>query len=150
LDIGTWLRGLALEQYEPIFRGNAIDLETLPDLTETDLEKLGVLLGHRKRILRAIDDLCVATAPARASEPAIERVDAERRQLTVMFCDLVGSTPLSTRFDPEDLREIVGAYHRCVTDTDRRFGTGRPLVDRRDAVAFRRRALPAALPGLVF
>jgi class 3 adenylate cyclase len=76
--------------------------------------------------------------------------EAERRQLTVMLCDLVGSTPLSTRFDPEDLREIVGAYHRCVTDTDRRFGTGRPLVDRRDAVAFRRRALPAALPGLVF
>ena len=56
MDIGTWLRGLGLEQYEPVFRDNAIDLETLPDLTETDLEKLGVLLGHRKRILRAIDD----------------------------------------------------------------------------------------------
>jgi class 3 adenylate cyclase/predicted ATPase len=123
LDIGTWLRGLALEQYEPVFRDNAIDLETLPDLTETDLEKLGVLLGHRKRILRAIDDLRAATVPARASESAIERaVAAERRQLTVMFCDLVGSTPLSTRFDPEDLREIVGAYHRCVTDTVGRFG----------------------------
>ena len=138
MDIGTWLRGLALEQYEPVFRDNAIDLETLPDLTETDLEKLGVLLGHRKRILRAIDDLGAA-APAGASPfpnpplpglvPGITgegRVgagaEAERRQLTVMFCDLVGSTPLSTRFDPEDLREIVGAYHRCVTDTVGRFG----------------------------
>jgi class 3 adenylate cyclase len=123
LYIGTWLHGLGLEQYEPVFRDNAIDLETLPDLTETDLEKLGVLLGHRKRMLRAIDDLPAATAPAGASEPAIERpAEAERRQLTVMFCDLVGSTPLSTRFDPEDLREIVGAYHRCVTDTVARFG----------------------------
>jgi class 3 adenylate cyclase/predicted ATPase len=122
LDIGTWLHGLGLEEYEPVFRDNAIDLETLPDLTETDLEKLGVLLGHRKRILRAIDDPRAATAPARALEPAIERaVEAERRQLTVMFCDLVGSTPLSTRFDPEDLRDIVGAYHRCVADTVARF-----------------------------
>ena len=84
--IGTWLHGLGLEQYEPVFRDNAIDLETLPDLTETDLEKLGVLLGHRKRMLRAIDDLPAATAPAGASEPAIERpAEAERRQLTVMF-----------------------------------------------------------------
>src|SRR5262249_30624582 len=94
-------------------------LETLPDLTETDLEKLGVLLGHRKRMLRAIDGPRVATAPAGASEPEAE---AERRQLTVTFCDLVGSTPLSTRFDPEDLRELVGAYHPCVADTVGRFG----------------------------
>jgi class 3 adenylate cyclase len=137
LDIGTWLHGLALEQYEPVFRDNAIDLETLPDLTETDLEKLGVLLGHRKRIVRAIDDLRAATAPPAALAPAggsplphphagHGRVgagaEAERRQLTVMFCDLVGSTPLSTRFDPEDLREIVGVYHRCVADTVGRFG----------------------------
>jgi len=122
LDIGTWLHGLGLEQYAPVFRDNAIDLETLPDLTETDLEKLGVLLGHRKRMLRAIGDLPAVTALARASEPAIERAaEAERRQLTVMFCDLVGSTLLSTRFDPEDLREIVGAYHRCVTETVARF-----------------------------
>ncbi len=64
LDIGTWLHGLGLEQYEPVFRDNAIDLETLPDLSETDLEKLGVLLGHRKRILRATDDLRAATALA--------------------------------------------------------------------------------------
>ena len=121
--IGTWLHGLGLEQYDPVFRDNAIDLETLPDLTEPDLEKLGVLLGHRKRMLRAIGDLSAVTALARASEPAIERAaEAERRQLTVMFCDLVGSTPLSTRFDPEDLREIVGAYHRCITDTVGRFG----------------------------
>ena len=104
MDIGTWLHGLGLDQYAPVFRDNAIDLETLPDLTETDLEKLGVLLGHRKRMLRAIDDLPAATAPARASEPAIERAaEAERRQLTVMFCDLVGSTALSARLDPHSL-----------------------------------------------
>jgi class 3 adenylate cyclase/predicted ATPase len=109
LDIGTWLRTLGLQQYEPAFRDNAIDAETLPDLTEVDLEKIGVLLGHRKRILRAIQDLRAAPPPAAAAERA------ERRQLTVMFCDLVGSTALSSRLDPEDYREVIGAYHRAVT-----------------------------------
>ena len=114
MDIGRWLRGLGLQQYEPSFHENAIDAETLPDLTEADLEKLGVLLGHRKRILRAIEDLHAAPPAAAASGRR-----AERRQLTVMFCDLVGSTELSSRLDPEDLREVIAAYHRSVTDVVR-------------------------------
>jgi len=114
LDIGRWLRGLGLQQYEPSFHENAIDAETLPDLTEADLEKLGVLLGHRKRILRAIEELHAAPPAAAASGRR-----AERRQLTVMFCDLVGSTELSSRLDPEDLREVIAAYHRSVTDVVR-------------------------------
>jgi predicted ATPase/class 3 adenylate cyclase len=125
LEIADWLRGLSLERYAEIFRDNAIEVEVLPELSEADLEKLGVLLGHRKIMLRAI-----AALRRGAAEPATETIstgvpisgDAERRQLSVMFCDLVGSTPLSTRFDPEDLREIVGAYHRCVADTVGRFG----------------------------
>jgi class 3 adenylate cyclase len=114
VDIDTWLRSLGLERYESAFRDNAIDAEVLPELTEADLEKLGVLLGHRKRILRAIatlDDV----APAAPAAPA--KAEAERRQLTVMFCDLVGSTALSTRHDPEDLRELIGDYHRAVAGT---------------------------------
>jgi class 3 adenylate cyclase len=120
VDISAWLRGLDLAQYEPIFRENAIDAEILPELTEADLEKLGVVLGHRKRMLRAIAALDTQPpVPPPATAPRVE--GAERRQLTVMFCDLVGSTPLSVRYDPEDLREIVGAYHRCVADTVARF-----------------------------
>jgi class 3 adenylate cyclase/predicted ATPase len=115
VEIGVWLSSLGLERYEPAFRDNAIDAEVLPELTEADLEKLGVLLGHRKRMLRAIAEL--GTVPLRAV-PAPERAadPAERRQLTVMFCDLVGSTELSARLDPEDLREVIAAYHRAVAD----------------------------------
>jgi class 3 adenylate cyclase len=118
VDIGSWLRGLGLERYEPAFRDNAIDAEVLPELNEADLEKLGVLLGHRKRLLRAIDQLRITPLPVPwAPEAAPSHVDrAERRQLTVMFCDLVGSTELSSRLDPEDLREIIGAYHRAVAE----------------------------------
>ena len=117
MDIAGWLRGLGMQQYEAAFRDNAIDLEVLPELTEPDLEKLGVLLGHRKRMLRAIGAL--AEAPVVPERPA--RADAERRQLTVMFCDLVGSTELSARLDPEDMRGILGAYHRAVADAVKSF-----------------------------
>ena len=121
MDIAAWLRGLSLERYAEAFRDNAIELEILPELTEADLEKIGVLLGHRKIMLKAIAELRpLAPQPLARTAPVVLGV-AERRQLTVMFCDLVGSTPLSTRFDPEDLREIVGAYHRCVADTVGRF-----------------------------
>jgi len=91
VDIGSWLRGLGLERYEPAFRDNAIDTEVLPELNEADLEKLGVLLGHRKRLLRAIDELRITPLPASsAPEAAPSHADrAERRQLTVMFCDFV-------------------------------------------------------------
>jgi class 3 adenylate cyclase len=116
MDVAAWLRSLGLEQYEPLLRENEIDQEVLPELTDADLEKLGVPMGHRKRLVRAIARLNAAEqAPAAASPPAGERrTEAERRQLTVMFCDLVGSTALSARLDPEDLRAVISAYHRCV------------------------------------
>ena len=119
MDIEKWLRGLELQQYAVTFRDNAIDAEILPELTDVDLEKLGVVLGHRKRLLKAIAALAAPVAAAQAtsvgSAPSHGH-DAERRQLTVMFCDLVGSTALAARLDPEDMREIVGAYHRCCAD----------------------------------
>src|SRR6516165_376481 len=110
MDVAEWLRTLGLEQYEPLFRRNAIDDEILPELTDAELEKLGVPMGHRKRLVRAIAALSTA-APVRASPPTAARqpdASAERRQLTVMFCDLVGSTALSARLDPEDLRAVIG------------------------------------------
>ncbi len=129
MDIDSWLRRIGLEQYARTFRENGIDLSVLPDLTDQDLEKLGVLLGHRRKLLRAIADLeaIEKRAPAgaaAATAPAAPRAldTAERRQLTVMFCDLVGSTALSTRLDPEDMREIVGAYHRACADLITRAG----------------------------
>jgi class 3 adenylate cyclase len=128
MDVGGWLRGLGLERYEQAFRENEIDLRVLPELTADDLKELGVAaIGHRRLLLKAIADLAAGAGRAAAEDvpaasPANAPAEAERRQLSVMFCDLVGSTPLSTRFDPEDLREIVGAYHSCVTDTVRRSG----------------------------
>jgi class 3 adenylate cyclase len=123
LDIDGWLRRMGLDQYAQTFRENGIDLSVLPDLTDQDLEKLGVLVGHRRKLLRAIADLeavekgAPAVAVAAASPLASRPLDtAERRQLTVMFCDLVGSTAMSARLDPEDMREIIGAYHRCCAD----------------------------------
>jgi SAM domain (Sterile alpha motif) len=109
VDISAWLRELGLERYEQAFCDNAIDAEVLAALTDADLEKLRVLVGHRKRLLKAIPELGAAAAaslpevPVEAS-PEIRRTsDAERRQLTVLFCDLVGSTELSARLDPEDM-----------------------------------------------
>ena len=113
MDVAEWLRGLGLDQYAPVFRANDIDEEVLRRLTAEDLRELGVAsIGHRRRLLDAIAALGATDAPQAPSPPPAAASEAERRQLTVMFCDLVGSTPLSTRFDPEDLREIVGAYHR--------------------------------------
>jgi class 3 adenylate cyclase/predicted ATPase len=120
MDVGAWLRGLGLERYAAAFRDNEIDWEALPKLTADDLKDLGVVLGsHRHKLLEAIAALQGKTdaAAGRASAgPA-----AERRQLTVMFCDLVGSTKLSARLDPEDLRDVIAAYHRAVADIIRRF-----------------------------
>jgi len=111
MDIPAWLRGLGLERYEALFRASEIDADILPELTEIDLEKLGVPLGHRKRLLRAISGLAAAetSAAPSASTGAKPHDAAERRQLTVMFCDLVGSTAVSTRLDPEELREEIRA-----------------------------------------
>jgi class 3 adenylate cyclase len=116
MDVAAWLQGLGLERYEPAFRDNEIDWEALPKLTAEDLKDLGVVLGgHRRKLLAAIAALGTE-APAAAGTAASRDapVPAERRQLTVMFCDLVGSTALSARLDPEDLREIIAAYHRAV------------------------------------
>ncbi|MBV9814907.1 MAG: adenylate/guanylate cyclase domain-containing protein, partial [Alphaproteobacteria bacterium] len=114
MDIATWLRGLGLERYEPAFRDNEIDSQVLPKLTPEDLKEIGVVaIGHRRKLLDAIAALNIeqpAQTPA-----ASEATQAERRQLTVMFCDLVGSTALSSQLDPEDLREVIAAYHRAVT-----------------------------------
>jgi class 3 adenylate cyclase/predicted ATPase len=125
-QIADWLKKLGMAEYAQRFAENRIDLSVLPDLTDQDLEKMGVLLGDRRKMLRAIRDLgttsVAVTAPsAPVSAEPTRRDGAERRQLTVMFCDLVGSTALSTRHDPEDLRELIGDYHREVADTVGRF-----------------------------
>jgi class 3 adenylate cyclase/predicted ATPase len=128
MDVASWLRSLGLEQYEAVFRENAIDVSLLPDLTDQDLEKLGVLLGHRRKLLRTIANLETTAKAAQgavgvpADVVASPRDTAERRQVTVMFSDLVGSTALSARMDPEDLREVISAYQKCVAETVRRFG----------------------------
>jgi class 3 adenylate cyclase/tetratricopeptide (TPR) repeat protein len=119
MDIAAWLHRLGLEQYEQAFRDNDIDAEVLPELTAEDLISIGVTsVGHRRKLLAAIAALGAAV-PASAVTAAFghtRQADAERRQLTVMFCDLVGSTALSARLDPEDLREVIAAYHRAVTE----------------------------------
>ena len=123
MDIAAWLQDLGLERYAPAFRDNEINERVLPSLTAEDLKDLGVtLVGHRRLLLDAIAALgsagTAAAASATAAPPdAPAPAEAERRQLTVMFCDLVGSTALSTRHDPEDLRELIGDYHRAVADT---------------------------------
>ena len=124
MDVGIWLRGLGLEQYETLFRQNDIDAEVLGDLTDADLEKLGLTLGHRKRLLKAVEALTGSSPALPPAATAIPRIAdaAERRQVTVMFSDLVGSTALSARMDPEDLREVIAAYQKCVSQTVRRFG----------------------------
>jgi class 3 adenylate cyclase/predicted ATPase len=112
VDVKAWLSRLGLEQYEQAFRENDVDAEVLPELTADDLIDLGVAsIGHRRKMLAAIALLREKPIPA-----SKESSTAERRQLTVMFCDLVGSTALSTRFDPEDMREIIAAYHRTVAE----------------------------------
>ena len=121
MDLGGWLRNLGLEQYEAAFRENAIDDTVLPSLTAEDLKELGVgLVGHRRKLLDAIANLRAegsskATSPDSNLTIDESRADsAERRHVTVMFSDLVGSTSLSARMDPEDLREVISAYQKCV------------------------------------
>jgi class 3 adenylate cyclase len=120
--IAEWLASIGLSEYAQRFADNAIDLSVIRDLTEQDLKDLGVLLGHRRKILRAIADLPAAPAPAEIATEAVPREEAERRQVTVMFADLVGSTALSTGMDPEDLREIISAYQKCVAEAVHHFG----------------------------
>src|SRR5215472_12572609 len=120
-QISDWLKKLGMAQYAQAFADNDIDFSVLRHLTDQHLKDLGVSLGHRLRMLQAIRDLGEASAAATvASAPTptepTRQDSAERRQLTVMFCDLVGSTALSGRLDPEDLRGIIGSYHRCCTE----------------------------------
>ena len=132
MDIVVWLRSLGLGQYEAAFRDNEIDETILPNLTAEDLKDLGVgIVGHRRKILDAIAALrgdasgktTAADAATTSSVPSPNPEDrAERRQVTVMFSDLVGSTALSARMDPEDLREVITGYQNCVAGTVRRFG----------------------------
>src|SRR6516165_1561068 len=124
-QIADWLEQLNLGQYVQRFAENDIDVSVLRHLTDADLEKIGVSLGHRRKILAAIAELPGASRskhePAGGVEPKPQET-AERRQVTVMFSDLVGSTALSARMDPEDLSEVISAYQKCVADTVRRFG----------------------------
>ena len=129
MDIGAWLRSLGLERYEAAFRENEIDETVLPNLTAEDLKDLGVgIVGHRRKILDAIGALRVDESTKTSSSTAAPKAEtvvedrAERRQVTVLFSDLVGSTALSARMDLEDLREIISAYQTCVADTVGRFG----------------------------
>jgi class 3 adenylate cyclase/tetratricopeptide (TPR) repeat protein/ABC-type transport system involved in cytochrome c biogenesis ATPase subunit len=110
--IAEWLASIGLGEYAQRFADNAIDLSVVRDLTEQDLKNLGILLGHRRKILRAIAERDgVATAPTETATEPVLRGYAERRHLTVMICDLVGSTALSSRLDPEDMRVVIDAYH---------------------------------------
>jgi SAM domain (Sterile alpha motif)/Adenylate and Guanylate cyclase catalytic domain len=128
-QIVDWLDKIGMSGYAPRFAENRIDFSVLPDLTDQDLEKMGVILGDRRKILRAIAALSDSgkaahktTAPAHATS-AVRPLDAaERRQVTIMFSDLVGSTALSVRMDPEDLREVISAYHKCVAEIVNRLG----------------------------
>jgi class 3 adenylate cyclase/predicted ATPase/tRNA A37 threonylcarbamoyladenosine biosynthesis protein TsaE len=123
LDIDAWLRGIGLAQYAEMFRANDIDIELLGRLTNDDLKDIGVVsFGHRKKLLEAIAELAgtFPVSPQPAGEPKA-RDAAERRQVTVMFSDLVGSTTLSARIDPEDMREVIAAYQKCVAEAVRRF-----------------------------
>jgi class 3 adenylate cyclase/predicted ATPase len=125
-EIPTWLGRLGLGQYAQRFADHEIDVSVLPHLTDQDLKDIGIPLGHRRKILVAISELTAAEQAAPAPSAAVILPKpanvAERRQVTVMFADLVGSTELSARMDPEDLRDIISTYQKCVTGTVRRFG----------------------------
>ena len=131
MDVGAWLRDLGLGQYEEVFHENDIDGDVLADLTTDDLTGLGVVsIGHRRKLLAAIATLRAHTPPASSQSirawtaiagAALPFPEAERRQLTVMFVDLVGSTTLAARLDPEDMRDVIAAYHQCVVQTVARF-----------------------------
>ena len=130
MDVGSWLRSLGLGQYEAAFRDNEIDGAVLPKLTVDDLKDLGVAaVGHRRKIMSAIEELNRrplrrTRSRGRLHEPSpadAARDTAERRQLTVMFCDLVGSTALSARLDPEDMRQVIRAYQDACSGVVARY-----------------------------
>jgi class 3 adenylate cyclase len=123
-QIADWLKTLGMSEYAQRFAKNRIDFTVLRDMTDQDLKDLGVVLGDRRKMLRAIAELggAVPASPQPTLTEAKSQDTAERRQVTVMFSDLVGSTALAARVDPEDLREVISAYQTCVAETVRRFG----------------------------
>jgi class 3 adenylate cyclase len=140
-ELRHWLEQIGLAQHAETFAANDIDLDVLPELSDEDLRQLGLSLGHRRRLLRAISEranegLEPAVGPVEATSESMRA--AERRQLTVLFCDLVGSTELSGRHDPEDLRELLRRYHDAMTAVVQRYdgyvanylGDGRPRLFR--------------------
>jgi SAM (Sterile alpha motif) domain-containing protein len=138
MDLGAWLRKIGLGEYEAAFRDNKIEDRVLPNLTHEDLKEIGIgPVGHRRILLDAIAALRTdagatgssAAAGATLPAPNVSAEDrAERRQVTVMFSDLVGSTALSARIDPEDLREVISAYQKCVTETVRASVASSPNI----------------------
>ena len=120
--VAEWLESIGLSEYAQRFAENAIDLSVVRDLTEQDLKELGVLLGHRRKMLRAIAELDgVAPAPTETATEPVPRDESERRHLTVMFCDLVGSTALSERLDPEDVWRVTASYQACTGEVIGRY-----------------------------
>src|SRR5689334_5391884 len=119
-ELTSWLQGIGLERYAPVFLDNGVELDSLPLLSESDLEKLGVLLGHRRKLLKAIAALRDADLPTETAQSPIT-VDGERRQLTVLFCDLIGSTELARRLDPEDLAALMRQYRTACTEVVMRY-----------------------------
>ncbi|HEX6115284.1 MAG TPA: adenylate/guanylate cyclase domain-containing protein, partial [Geminicoccaceae bacterium] len=128
MDVAAWLQDLGLARYEEAFRASDIDADVLADLTETDLEKLGVSLGHRKKLLKAIAELGAISTAAASPLPVsgiaekTRTAEAERRQLTVLFVDLVGSSALATRLDLEDVGRVIRAYQGCCATAIERWG----------------------------
>jgi class 3 adenylate cyclase/tetratricopeptide (TPR) repeat protein len=115
--IADWLASIGLAEYAQCFTDHAIDFSIVPDLTEQDLKDLGVLLGHRRKMLRAIAEFDPADlSPGKTPTKPISREEGERRYLTVMFCDLVDSSALTTRLDPEDMRRVIASYHTCIEE----------------------------------
>ncbi len=131
MDVADWLESLGLKRYEAAFRDNDVDAELLPSLTADDLKEIGIAsLGHRRRLLEAIAELRIesmpagdpvrfSSAPLAGPTPRLAEATGERRQLTVMFCDLVGSTALSEKLDPEDLRSLVARVSNPLRRRDR-------------------------------
>ena len=120
-DIAEWLASIGLGEYAERFAENAIDFAVLPDLTEQDLKDLGVKLGHRRKMLRAIWELG-QPAHAAVERKSPLRQEAERRQLSILFCYLVGSTALTARLDAEDMWRVIASYHDCISGVVNRYG----------------------------
>ena len=136
-NMDEWLGSLGLSEYLPRFEEHAVDLSIVGDLTDADLKDIGIPLGHRRKLLRAIAELGRSAAPLAPPSDAARDV-AERRQLTVLFCDMVGSTALSVKLDPEDLRTVISGYQSEITQVIRSHqGVRGALHGRRDAGLFR-------------